>query len=267
MADKNSDRRAKADAARNAAQAGEKKRERITRIVGAVVVIVVVLGIIGIAVVAKNSSSDASGGGGTSSASADPGAPSPAGTFPTDDAYAYGVPFNTAANVPVVEIWEDFQCPACQALEKANGAGIEQLATDGKIQLIWRPTTFLDRNLQNDSSVRAAAAWGCAVDAGKTKEYHDAVFANAPATEGDGFTDAQLLSFASTAGISGAALDTFTSCLDAGTYQPWALNSTQVFYDANIPGTPLVKINGTEVDASIAADPAKFEQAVADATK
>jgi protein-disulfide isomerase len=228
-------------------------------------VIVVVLGIIGVAVVARNSSSDASGGG--SSATADPNAPAPTGTFPTGDTYAYGVPFNTATGVPVVEIWEDFQCPACQALEKANGKGIEQLAAEGKIQLIWRPTTFLDRNLQNDSSVRATAAWGCAVDAGKTKEYHDAIFANAPATEGDGYTDAQLMGFAATSGITGAELDTFTTCLNEGTYQPWALNSTQVFYDANIPGTPLVKIDGTEIDASIAADPAKFAQAVADATK
>jgi protein-disulfide isomerase len=266
MGDKNSDRRAKAEAARNAANAGEKKRERITRIVGAVVVIVVVLGIIGIAVVAKNSSTDASGGG-TSTATADPNAPAPVGTFPTDSEYAYGVPFNTTPNVPVVEIWEDFQCPACQGLEKANGAGIEQLAADGKIQLIWRPTTFLDRNLQNDSSVRASAAWGCAVDAGKAKEYHDAVFANAPATEGDGYSETLLLGLAETAGITGADLETFTTCVTDGTYEPWALNSTQVFYDANIPGTPLVKINGTEIDASIAADPAAFEKAVADATK
>ena len=176
MGDKNSDRRAKAEAARNAANAGEKKRERITRIVGAVVVVVVVLGIIGIAVVARNSSS----------ATADPNAPAPVGTFPGDSAYAYAVPFNTTPNVPIVEVWEDFQCPACQLLEKANGAGIEQLAAEGKIQLIWRPTTFLDGKLSNDSSVRASAAWGCAVDAGKTKEYHDAVFASAPATEGDG---------------------------------------------------------------------------------
>jgi protein-disulfide isomerase len=122
MGDKNSDRRAKAEAARNAANAGEKKRERITRIVGAVVVIVVVLGIIGIAVVARNSSSETAGG---STATADPNAPAPKGTFPTGDEYAYGVPFNDAANVPVMEIWEDFQCPACQSLEKANGAGIE----------------------------------------------------------------------------------------------------------------------------------------------
>lgn len=266
MADKNSDRRAKAAAARNAANAGEKKRERMTRIIGAIVVVVVVLGIIGIAVVAKNSSSDASGGG--SSASADPNAPVPAGVLSKDNKFAYGVSLNpNDTAVPVLEIWEDFQCPACQALEKANGAGIEKLAAEGKVQLIWRPTTFLDRNLKNDSSVRAAAAWGCAIDAGKTQEFHNAVYANPPANEGDGFTDAQLQSFAATAGITGAALDTFNSCLAAGTYKPWAMNSTQVFYDANIPGTPLVKINGTEIDPAVAADQAKLEQAVADATK
>ena len=115
--------------------------------------------------------------------------------------------------------------------------------------------------------MRASAAWGCAVDAGKTKEYHDAVFASAPATEGDGYPEALLLGLAETAGITGSALDTFTKCVTDGTYESWALNSTQAFYDANIPGTPLVKINGTEIDSAIAADPAAFEKAVADATK
>ena len=264
MGDKNSDRRAKAEAARNAANAGEKKRERITRIVGAVVVIVVVLGIIGIAVVARNSSSETAGG---STATADPNAPAPKGTFPTGDEYAYGVPFNDAANVPVMEIWEDFQCPACQSLEKANGAGIEQLAIDGKIRLIWRPATFLDGKLGNDSSVRATAAFGCAVDAGKSKEYHDAVFANAPATEGDGYSEELLLGLAETVGITGADLETFTSCVTDGTYEPWALNSTQVFYDSNIPGTPLIKINGQEINASIAVEQETLEQAIAEASK
>ena len=66
------------------------------------------------------------------------------------------------------------------AVEKANGAGIEALANQGKIRLIWRPTTFLDGNLKNDSSSRAAAAWGCAIDAGKAAEYHNTIYANQP---------------------------------------------------------------------------------------
>jgi len=265
MSDKHSDRRAKAAQARTDAQAGEKRRERTMRIVGAVVVVIVVLGIIGIAVVAKNGSSN--GANPTPTATADPNAPLPAGVLAGSDTYAYGVPFNDAANVPVLEIWEDFQCPSCQALEAANGKGIEQLAAEGKVKLIWRPTTFLDGNLKNDSSVRATGAWGCAIDAGKAAEYHNAIYANPPAKEGDGYTDAQLLSFAQTAGITGAELDTFTSCMNAGTYQPWAQNSYQVFVDSNIPGTPMAKLNGTELDVTTVADPAKLAQAVADATK
>lgn len=265
MSDKHSERRAKAAQARNAAQAGEKRRERTMRIVGAVVVVVVVAAIIGIAVVAKSSS----GGGAnpTPTATADPNAPLPKGALAGSDTYAYGVPFNDAANVPVLEIWEDFQCPSCQALEKANGKGIEQLAAEGKVKLIWRPTTFLDGNLQNDSSVRATGAWGCAIDQGKGAEYHNAIFANPPAKEGDGYTNEQLLAFAGDAGITGANLDTFTSCMNSGTFQPWAQNSYKVFVDSNIPGTPMAKLNGTELDVATVADQAKLTQAIADATK
>ena len=77
---------------------------------------------------------------------ADPNAPLPTGALPADDERAFGVPYPGTAtpDAPVLEIWEDFQCPACGAVEQANGAGIESLADAGKIQLIWRPTTFLD---------------------------------------------------------------------------------------------------------------------------
>ena len=57
--------------------------------------------------------------------------------------------------------------PGVQQLEDTNGKGITDLATAGTIRPLWRPTTFLDVNLKNDSSARAAAAWGCAVDAGQ----------------------------------------------------------------------------------------------------
>jgi protein-disulfide isomerase len=187
-----------------------------------VTVVVVVLGIIGVAVYAKSSSSSSSASGSTSTATADPSAPSPKGALPATDDHAYGITYGTATNVPVLAIWEDFQCPACDQVEKANGAGIESLADSGKIQLVWRPTTFLDNNLKNDSSSRAAAAWGCAVDAGKAKEYHNTVFANQPSQEGAGYTDDQLIQFATDSGITGTALDTFKSCFAAKTYLGWA---------------------------------------------
>jgi hypothetical protein len=266
MSNSGNSRRDRAAAANAAAMSGERRREQLIRIIGAVVVIVVVVGIIVVAVVVKKGSSSADGSAAPASATANPGAPLPKGALPAGDPYAYGIPYGTGTSaVPTLEVWEDFQCPSCNMVEKANGTGITSLAESGKVRLIWRPTTFLDRNLKNDASERATAAWGCAIDAGKTKEYHSTVFANQP-QEGVGFSDEALIQFAQDTGISGAALDTFKSCYADRTYLSWAANSAQVFYDANIPGTPLAKLNGTEVVAKDLIDQATLTKLVADAT-
>ena len=259
MSEADKKRRDRAAAAREAANSDERRRERLVRIVGAVTVVVVVFGIIGVAVIARNSSTTDA----VDVPTADPNAALPAGVLPTDDAHAYGVPYGTGgADAPVLAIWEDFQCPACDAVEKANGAGIESLADAGKIQLVWRPTTFLDRNLGNDASARATAAWGCAIDAGKAKEYHSTVFANQPQQEGDGYTDEQLLAFAGDVGIAGADLDTFTQCFADRTYLGWAANSTDVFYGSNVPGTPYATLNGVEVPTETLVDQPALEALV-----
>jgi protein-disulfide isomerase len=259
MTEPGKNRRDRAAAARDAANADERRRERTVRIVGAITVIVVVIGIIGVAVYAKSSSSgsDASA---TATPTEDTSAALPSGVLPADDVRPYGVPVGTNTSAPVLELWEDFQCPACAALEAANGAGIEKLAEDGKIQLVWRPTTFLDRNLKNDSSLRAAAAWGCAIDAGKAQEFHNTVFTNQPAEEGAGYTDEELITFGEKAGITGADLTTYKACVADNTYVGWANNSAAAFYAANIQGTPFGMLDGVEVPTQILADEASLEK-------
>ncbi|MFM7598206.1 MAG: DsbA family protein [Actinomycetota bacterium] len=259
--------REKAAAARAEQQAKEKRRERTVRIVGAIGVIVVVVASIGIAVFASRSGS---GGGGDVRPlpSPDPSAPVPAGVYDSSGEVPYGVPYGTApVTSPLLEIWEDFQCPACGSLEAVNGAGIQSLAEEGKVRLVWRPTAFLDNNLGNQSSAEAIAAWGCAIDAGKTAEYHDVIYANQPTVEGDGYTQEQLLAFAEEVGISGVPLEEFNTCLTGGRYLGWAVNSTQAFYEAEIPGTPAGFLNGTQLDGAQLADQAGLEKLVAEATQ
>ena len=265
MSESGKNRRDRAAAAREAAAASEKKRERIVRLVGALTVLVVVVGIIGVAVIARNQSSDGSTASGTSTPP-DPSAPAPSGVLSADDPQAYGVPYGTATDVPVLEIWEDFQCPACGAVETANGDGIAGLAESGKVKLVWRPTTFLDRSLGTDASERAVAAWGCAIDLGKSREFHDAVYANQPEVEGTGWTDEELIAFGGQVGITGADLETFTTCVNDGTYRAWAANSTQVFYDSNLPGTPFAKLNGVEIPTEVLVDQVALEKLVSDAS-
>ncbi len=262
MSESGKNRRDRAAAARDEANAQERRRERMVRIIGAITVLVVVAGIIAVAVVARNSSDTPAA---TDLPSPDPTAALPTGALGSDDVHSFGVPYGSATDVPVLAIWEDFQCPACGAVERANGTGIESLAESGKVQLVWRPTTFLDGNLGNDASARAVAAWGCAVDAGKAKEYHNTVYANQPEVEGTGYTDDQLIGFASDSGITGTELETFTTCFADRTYLGWAANSTNEFYGASVPGTPFATLDGVEIPTETLVDQAALEKLVDDA--
>ena len=258
--------REKAAAARAAQQASEKRRERTIRIIGAIAVVVVVVLIIGLAVIVPRLSGDDSGGGGRDLPDVNPAAALPTGVLGPDAEFAYAVPYGTAADTaPTLAIWEDFQCPACAALEEINGQGIKDLANTGQVQLFWRPTSFLDRNLGNTSSAEAIAAWGCAIDAGKTGEYSTTVYANQP-TEGAGFTTAQLIDFGVQSGIGGADLETFTQCVEDGTYLGWAVNSTSIFYEENVPGTPTGFLNGLPLNGGQLADQTELQRLVDEAS-
>lgn len=252
--------RQKAAEARAAAESAEKRRERTVRIIGGAAVVVVVVAIVVLAIFIPKWANPDPG--------PDPTAALPVGVAGPGTAYPYSVAVNPQdTGKPVLAIWEDLQCPACAQTEELNGAGIQQLATDGKVELLWRPTTFLDKKLGNDASVRATAAWGCAIDAGKTVDYHNTIFANQPANEGDGWTNAQLVQFGKDSGITGDAFTTFESCVNAQTYAGWAKNSTEQFYADGVGGTPSASLNGVVIDKSILDDKAKLDAFVDDAIK
>jgi protein-disulfide isomerase len=233
MAQSSKSRRERAEQARASVQVGQARRERTVRIVGAVVVVGVVVGIIGVAVYARSSAPAAPG---LVTAEPDPNAALPAGVLPATDTRPFGVVYgNAPEGAPTLELWEDFQCPACGALEAVNGAGIAQLAEEGKY-----------------------AAWGCAIDAGRVREYHDVIYANQPQEEGKGFTKEQLIAFGSDAGVPQDQMETFTQCVESGQYLTWAANSTQEFYNNEVSATPTGKLNGAEVPPEILADQAKL---------
>jgi protein-disulfide isomerase len=234
----------KAAAARAAAEAEQKKRDRRIQLIGGSVIAVLVLGIIAVGVIGSRSSSNNDSTGVVADAAV------PKGVFTSGD-NAWGVPYNTKAGAPVLAIWEDFGCPICGQFEAQYGADLQKLADDGTIQLIHRPTTFIEKNFPKspnpDSSTRATNAYGCAVDAGKGEEYHSIVFQNQPATEGDGWSDDQLIAFGTQAGITGDAATTFSTCVTDEKFKQWTVNSYTVFRDSAVPGTPALFLNNKEV--------------------
>lgn len=254
--------REKAARMRAADQAAQKRRERTLRIAGGAGVVLVAVGIIGGAAIVSRS--DSSTVAAPTVVEPDDNAPLPKGVLPAGDAYEFGVPVNANVNadVPTLQLWEDFQCPACKRVEELNGEGIKELGKSGKVNLILQPTTFLDVNLRTDSSARAVAAWGCAIDQDKTLEYHAAVFDAQPEREGQGWTNDELIGIAESVGVSD--MDEFRSCVSEGRYRGWAANSTALFYDAEgVNGTPTGVINGvTIVTGQVLADPVELERAL-----
>jgi protein-disulfide isomerase len=170
------------------------------------------------------------------------------------------------ASAPRLDLYEDFQCPVCGRFESLFGAQVTQLAEQNRVRLVVHTLSFLDDNLRNDSSSRSANAAACADDQGKFLAYHNAVFAGQPANEGDGYTDAQLTTFAQTAGITGSALQTWQTCYSAKAHNQY-VQSVQTQADKDgVNGTPTIKLNGTTFDLSTLS-PQSLDAAIKAATK
>jgi protein-disulfide isomerase len=158
-----------------------------------------------------------------------------------------GVPVGTATS-PVLDVYEDFQCPICKGFEDNIAPTLDQMVENGEIKMIYHMMSFLDINLKNDSSKRAANAAGCAQDQGMFFEYHNDVFANQPATEGAGYTDDQLIQFAETVGIPD--MERFKQCVADDTFGNWVTQMEINSENDQVTATPTLFVDGKAVDWS-----------------
>ena len=190
--------------------------------------------------------------------------PAATGPVPTGAA-GFGGPLvlnpSAPTGVPTLDLYEDPQCPICQQFEAIFGTAIGEVARNNEAKVVVHTMTFLDRNLRNDSSVRAANAAFCAADEGKFREYMSATFAAQPAQEGVGWTEAQLATIAQSVSISGSALDTWKTCQQGLTYAAHIaaleINSER----SGVNGTPTALLNGKKMNLS-GLDAAGFRAAV-----
>ncbi len=244
-------RQAKIQAAQKANRGGVNKI-----LVATIVVIVAIVGTVGGVIWSQQSQQNDITGGGNAL---------PQGVSELGAGFPAFTDVTAAAGAPTVDVYEDFQCPACAQFEAQLGATVTDLAQQGKMKLVYHVKNFLDDNLRNDSSTRAGNAAFCAADAGKFQEFHNAVFANQPA-EGTGYDDAALRGFAEEAGVKGEALTTWQACVDAGKYVDYVNSVEDQSFKDGVRGTPTIRINGEIVDLSTLNTPELFTQAVEAAT-
>jgi hypothetical protein len=168
----------------------------------------------------------------------------------------YGIVFNgDLKSVPVVDVYEDFQCPICKQFEILNGNYIESLINTKTATVIFHTLSFL-----GPDSVRAANAGACSADQGKFLSFHHTAYDNQPIENSGAWTNDALVVLGKVAGISSKKFD---SCVTGGQYADWVNNVASAGAKANVNSTPTVFVNGKEIDRAteyFSAD--KFKAAV-----
>jgi protein-disulfide isomerase len=157
---------------------------------------------------------------------------------PQPDGTALGDP-----NAPVlVEVWEDFQCPACQGYsEQIEPEVVKAYVETGKARYVFRHYPFIDDNSATKESDQAANASMCAAEQGRFWDYHDIIYANWNGENVGNYSDKRLTAFAQTIGLNMTGFDV---CFKANKYKDQINQDKADGTTAGVSGTPSVFVNG-----------------------
>jgi protein-disulfide isomerase len=220
-------------------QKAAERRRRAIGVTAAVIAVVVV--VVGIALIVANRSS----------------APPTASGAVNGASGSYGFVVGSGNAPAKVVLYEDFQCPHCQALEKVDGPMLDSLIKKGTLSVEYRPVAFLD-----EYSTRASSAAACVMNGSGSaalKKFHDLLYANQPPEGGGGLPNSQLIAYAKQAGAAGSDV---ASCISNETYKDWAANATEAWSKAGFNTTPTVLLDGKPVQPTVYAFPNKFKSAI-----
>ncbi|MEV4277775.1 DsbA family protein [Actinoplanes xinjiangensis] len=157
-----------------------------------------------------------------------------------------GTAFAVGTGPVVVDVYEDFMCPACGTFETASGPTLKQLADSGKITIRFHPVAILDQfSNGTEYSTRAAAASAAAAQEGRFTELHDVLYANRPEENSTGLSDARIIELAASVGLTS---DTFVTAVNEGTYKAWATQATETFSKRDFTGTPTILVAGQQIE-------------------
>lgn len=143
-----------------------------------------------------------------------------------------------------IDAFVDFQCPYCRQFELSAGETLAQLTSSGQASIEYHPMNFLDAASTTNYSTRAAAASGCAADAGRFVEYAHTLYVHQPPEGGAGLTDLQLVDLGRLVGLDGPP---FTTCMAEGPYLEWPSYVTGRALALGVEATPTVLVAGAPV--------------------
>ena len=152
------------------------------------------------------------------------------------------------ADAPVtLELWSDYQCPACaQYAEIVEPELVADYVTPGVLRIVHRDAAFqgVRAGGSYDESVESAAGARCAAEQGRYWPFHDWVFANHNGENKGAYADARLRAMATSAGLDVTAWD---ACRATGDQQRAVRAETEQGSAGGIGSTPTLIINGETI--------------------
>ena len=164
-------------------------------------------------------------------------------------------------NAPVtIEVYEDFQCPACKDFtENIEPQIVDAYVSSGDVHYIFRHFPFLDSNAARKESHQAANASMCAAEQDQFWHYHDTLFANWDGENRGAFSDKRLEAFAEAIGLD---MNEFNACFNQNRYQDEIDTDKASGTNSGVSGTPSVFINGRQISPGFVPSFPQIEEAV-----
>jgi protein-disulfide isomerase len=171
---------------------------------------------------------------------------------PTYTATAEGAVITAGTGPVVIDVYEDYICPACERFETRYGNEVTTALNEGKIAVRFHTIAILDEQSNPAGySTRAGNAALCAVPAGIFPRYHKKLFDEQPAEASAGLSNDQLIAFGTELGAQGD----FAGCVQGNTHLDAMAKETEAARkDAALKnaegrfGTPTVAIGGKRID-------------------
>jgi protein-disulfide isomerase len=167
---------------------------------------------------------------------------------------------------PVLDIYEDFQCPACQGFEQSSSATVKNMAAAGQVKVIYHPINIFTAEPAHGNTVRASSAARCVPDGKQWMAFHDMLFKQQPSETQKGFAIDDLVKWGKAAGVTDPG---FESCVRSQKNAAAQAAYSKTVFDSGVitQGTPTVRLGGKEIDNNVAFSPGSLRKAILDAAK
>jgi len=140
----------------------------------------------------------------------------------------------------VIQLWEDFLCPSCQAFSRTVKPQIvEEYVKNGQVRLEFNHFPLTQH--EPGASMSALAA-ECAADQNYFWPFHDKVFQMASVDQQGAVQYDDMVGYARDMGLD---LAQFESCLAGGQHRATVTQSVQQAQQLGLSFTPSVIVNGT----------------------